>query len=71
MNNVVLVVGAFAPFSKETAFFLIAAVACFALAAFFSSAASRFPGGSVGLIALGLALWLWPTMWNTAHAAFQ
>lgn len=65
------VLAAFAPFSKETAILLIAAVACFAMAAFFSPAAGRFPGGSLGLIALGLALWLWPTMWNTTHVAFR
>jgi hypothetical protein len=62
---------AFAPLSKETAILLIASVACFAMAAFFSPIAGRFPGGSLGLIALGLGLWLWPTMWNTAHVAFR
>jgi hypothetical protein len=71
MDHLWIVLGAFAPFSKETAIFLVGAVVCFALAAFFSPASSRFPAGSLGLIALGLGLWLWPTMWNTAHAAFQ
>jgi hypothetical protein len=66
--NVVL--GAFAPGSEETALFLIAAVVCFVLAAFFSPVAGRFPGGSLGLIALGLALWLTPGAWNAAEVAF-
>jgi hypothetical protein len=61
---------AFAPTDESTAILYIAAVACFALAAFAASAAKRFPGGVVGLIALGLGLWLFPTMWNTADAAF-
>jgi len=65
------VVAAFAPFSKETAILLVAAVVCFAFAAFSSPVAGRFPGGSIGLIALGLGLWLWPTMWNTVDLAFR
>ena len=63
-------IAAFGPISKETAVCFIAAVACFVLAAFASSIAKRFPGGALGLIALGLGLWLWPTMWTTVRAAF-
>jgi hypothetical protein len=61
----------FGPFSQETAIFLIASVVCFALAAFFGPVAGRFPGGPLGLIGLGLGLWVFPTMWNTAHVAFR
>jgi hypothetical protein len=61
---------AFAPTDPSTAIVYIAAVACFALAAFVAPAAERFPGGAIGLIALGLALWLFPLMWNTASLAF-
>jgi hypothetical protein len=61
---------AFGPASKETAIFLIAAVVCFALAAVGSSAAKRLPGGALGLIALGLGLWLFPAMWTTVDVAF-
>lgn len=65
----ITLIAAFAPNSKETAIFFIAAVVSFALAAF-TARMVRLPGGAVGLIALGLALWLWPTMWNTVDAAF-
>lgn len=61
---------AFAPTDESTAILFIAAVTCFALAAFAAPAAKRLPGGAVGLLALGLGLWLFPTMWNTADAAF-
>jgi hypothetical protein len=61
---------AFGPTSHETAIFYIAAVVCFAVAAFGSTVARRIPNGSLGLIALGLALWLWPLMWNTVRVAF-
>lgn len=64
------VLAAFGPASEEAAIHLIAAVGCFVLAAFASSIASRFPGGALGLIALGLALWVSPTMWNTTTTAF-
>jgi hypothetical protein len=64
------IIAAFAPTSKETAICFLAAVVCFALAAFAGTAARRFPGGAVGLIAVGLGLWLWPTMWNAMETAF-
>ena len=66
----VLLAAAFGPVSAETAILYMIAVACFVLAAFAGSLASRFPGGAVSLAALGLALWLWPLMWTTAAAAF-
>ena len=65
-----LLAALFTPVSEETAICYIAAVVCFGLAAFASTIAGRFPGGAVGLIALGLALWLFPTMWDTTRAAF-
>jgi hypothetical protein len=61
---------AFAPTDPSTAVLYIAAVACFALAAFVAPAAERFPAGAIGLIALGLGLWLFPLMWNTTSLAF-
>jgi hypothetical protein len=64
------VTAAFGPTDPSTALVYIAAVACFALAAFVAPAATRFPGGALGLIALGLALWLFPMMWNTSRLAF-
>jgi len=63
-------VAAFGPTSEETAIFYLVGVICFALAAFVAPVSKRFAGGPVGLIALGLGLWLWPTMWNTFDAAF-
>ena len=65
-----VVLGAFAPTDESTAILYIVAVVCFGLAAFVAPAAGRFPGGAIGLIALGLGLWLFPLMWNTAEVAF-
>lgn len=65
-----LVLGAFAAGSEETALFLLAAVIAFALAAFAAPVAGRFPGGSLGLIALGLLLAFFPQMWNNVDVAF-
>lgn len=64
------VLAAFAFGSEETAIFLIAAVVAFALAAFSAPAAGRFPGGSLGLIAVGLLLATFPSMWQNIDAAF-
>ena len=61
---------AFAPTDPSTAILYVAAVVCFALGAFVAPAADRFPGGAIGLIALGLGFWLWPLMWNTVNVAF-
>jgi hypothetical protein len=60
----------FQPGSEESAILLLAAVVCWVLAAFASTVAGRFPGGALGLIALGLALWFWSDMWNAVDAAF-
>ena len=61
---------AFGGASHETAIFMIAAIVCWALAAFASAVAGRFPGGALGLIALGLLLFFFPQVYNTAVAAF-
>ncbi len=45
--------------------FFLAALVCFAIAAF----GTRF-GTRVGLLPLGLALFIFPTVWDTAVAAF-
>lgn len=56
--------------SKETAIVYLAAVGCFALAALAAPMSSRFPGGALALIALGLGLWLLPLMWTSFNTAF-
>lgn len=49
--------------------FYLAAVVCFALAAA-GGRVGRARTGGLGLLPLGLALWLFPTLWNTGTAAF-
>jgi len=61
--------GAFGPADESTAILQIAAVVCWVVAAFFAVPA-RMRSGGVGLTALGLALWFFPTMWNTVDTAF-
>lgn len=56
-------------------FFYLAAVICFVLAAAgegwrYGSRGRRGLAPRVVLVPLGLALWLFPTMWNTGQAAF-
>lgn len=48
-------------------FFYLAAVVCFGLAALPGGA--KAPAG-VNLTSLGLALFVFPTMWDTGQAAF-
>jgi hypothetical protein len=62
--------GVFGPASEETAILFIAAVVSFAFAAWASITAAKVSARAVGLVALGLGLWLFPTMWNTVDAAF-
>ncbi len=52
--------------------FYLAAVACFLLAAFQSSGRGGARGAlaRIGLVPLGLALFVFPTMWNTGVDAF-
>ncbi len=49
-------------------FFYLAAVVCFALAAVGTRLSRRAP--TVALVPLGLALFAFPTMWDTGTAAF-
>ncbi len=56
-------------------FFYLAAVVCFVLAAAgegwkFGSRGRRGLAPRLVLVPLGLALWLFPLMWNTGQAAF-
>lgn len=59
---------------KIAFFFYLAAVVCFALAAFSPAGPGLGRGGGVGgrigLVPLGLGLWLFPTLWATGAAAF-
>lgn len=60
---------------KLTFLFYLAAVVCFGVAAFAPGAPGlgRHGGGIAGrisLVPLGLALWLFPTMWDTGTNAF-
>lgn len=53
--------------------FYLAALVCFGIAAFAGAGPGLGRGGvgaRVGLVPLGLALWLFPTMWAAAAAAF-
>jgi len=65
------VLAAFAAGSEETAIFYGLAVVAFALAAFASGVAGRYPGGAIGLIATGLALFVFPTAWQNLDVAFS
>ena len=60
----------FEPNDEWTAIFYIAAIVIWVLAAFAGPALASRAGGSVGLVALGLAVFFLPTVWNTADAAF-
>ena len=64
------VLAAFGPADESTAIIYIAAAVCFAISAF-GGYAGRWRGGSVGLVGLGLLLWIFPLMWNTVDAAFN
>lgn len=60
---------------KGQFFFYLAAVICFLIAAAgetwrFGRLGRRGVAGRLGLVPLGLALWLFPLMWNTGESAF-
>lgn len=60
---------------KIAFFFYLAAVICFGIAAFAPvggglGGTGRGVGARVGLVPLGLGLWLFPTLWATGAAAF-
>jgi hypothetical protein len=65
-----MLLAAFEPASKELAIFYVIAVACFVVAALAGTTVGRRAGGSVGLVAIGLAFFVFPTMWNEIDAAF-
>jgi hypothetical protein len=63
----------FGPVSGETAVFYVGGVIAFGFAAFAAltaGAGQGVAGRALGFIALGLTLWLFPTMWNTVAVAF-
>lgn len=63
----------FGPVSGETAVFYIGGVIAFVFGAFTALTAGNSQGvpvRAVGFVALGLALWLFPTMWTTVSSAF-
>jgi hypothetical protein len=60
----------FGPADELTAVFYVIAVVFYLLAAFAAGTVGRRTGGAIGLVALGLAVQLFPTMWNTFDAAF-
>ena len=59
---------------KGQFFFYLAAVVCFVLATIGEPRVGRFGRAGVAsriaFVPLGLALWLFPTMWNTGQVAF-
>ena len=60
---------------EVTLFFYLGAVLCFALAAAgeawrYGSRGRKGLAPRLALVPLGLALWLFPTMWTTGQAAF-
>ena len=65
-----MILALFEPNDELTAIFYIAAVVSWVLAAFASGTVGRRTGGAIGLVALGLAVYFFPTMWQTADAAF-
>ena len=60
----------FGPADELTAVFYVIAVVLYLLAAFAAGTVGRRTGGAIGLVALGLAVQLFPTMWHTFDAAF-
>ena len=65
-----MLLAAFEPASKELAIFYIISVACFVVAAFGGATRGSRAGGSLGLVAIGLAFFVFPAMWNQVDAAF-
>jgi hypothetical protein len=50
---------------------LLGAVVVWGLAAFAGTTMGRRAGGPTGLVALGLAVFVFPTMWRTTDVAFS
>jgi hypothetical protein len=59
------------PPNELTAIFKIAGIAIWVLAAFAGGTVGRRAGGAIGLVALGLAVFLFPDVWVTADQAFD
>jgi hypothetical protein len=58
------------PNDELTALFRIAGIILWVVAAFASGRLGHRVGGAVGLVALGLAVFFFPNMWQEADAAF-
>jgi hypothetical protein len=58
------------PNDELTAIFRIAGIAIWLVAAFAGGRVGGRLGGAVGLVALGLAVFFFPSMWQEADAAF-
>ena len=58
------------PNDELTAIFRIAGIVLWVLSAFASGRVGTRVGGATGLVALGLAVFFFPTMWQEADAAF-
>jgi hypothetical protein len=65
-----MLIALFAPNDELTAIFRIAGLALWVIAAFAGARAGRRVGGAAGLLALGLAVFFLPTVWQEADAAF-
>lgn len=65
-----MVFALFEPDDELTALFYLGAVVVWGLAAFTGTTLGRRTGGPIGLVALGLALFVFPTMWRTMDVAF-
>jgi hypothetical protein len=65
-----MVFALFEPDGELTALFCLGAVVVWGLAAFTGTTLGRRTGGPIGLVALGLALFMFPTMWRTMDIAF-
>ena len=61
----------FEPRDESTAIVYILALVAFVLAAFAGGTVGRRTGGGIGLVAIGLALFILPTVWNTCDVAFD
>jgi hypothetical protein len=65
-----MVFALYEPDSELTALFSLGAVVVWGLAAFAGTTMGRRAGGPIGLVALGLAVIVFPTMWRTMDVAF-
>ena len=65
------ILAAFGPADKATAVVHAVALVCFVGAAIAFAVGGPKRADSIGLIALGLALYVFPTVWNEVDAAFH